>query len=118
MQVAAHPLDEVVVQGQRGWFDFPPLGTKIRVLIFIDDFTIKKILTLSLAAVCIFSKMSAFSSGAYKLGTSAVFNTVLISSMNISSAIWVSANRKINGLPSIPTFISSFFRSSLQSGIP
>ena len=57
---------------------------------------------------CIFSSISPRSSDANKLGISAVFRIMLMSSTNDSSLICVSLNRNTVGLPSPPGVIKTF----------
>ena len=70
----------------------------------IVNFVVVNVFTSFLATVCIFSMISAFSSAGYRLGTSPVLRIILMSSINDSSLIWLSANRKVVGRPSPPHF--------------
>ena len=65
------------------------------------------ILTSLRAMFCILSMISAFSSEAYKLGTSPVLSIMLMSSMKVSSLIWLSENRNTVWRLSPPAFSSS-----------
>lgn len=49
-----------------------------------------------------------------KLGTSPVFNKLLISSKKLSKAIYTSVNIKLTGIRSIPAFFIIHIKSSLN----
>ena len=62
--------------------------------------------------------MVSSSSGAYKLGTSPVFNTLLMSSSIASNTIWVSLKRNTAGWALMPAYNNISLRDSRHSDSP